>query len=111
MRAKRSLFVPKPLDQKLLEGFVLVIYGIAFMGTAIFALYGLIRIIQDPSTFLAQIPWLLPFGGTAVYALAAIRHGIRYPRPSWVFLERDDMARYLPASRKRWSRADDTSSN
>lgn len=111
MSAKESLFAPKPLSQRLIEGIPLMACGIIFMGTALLALYVLIRIIQDPSSLLVQIPGLLLLSGTAVYALASIRHEIRYPRPSWALLESDDMARYLPASRNRWSRADDTSSN
>lgn len=115
MGAKESLLAPKPLAQRLIEGVPLMACGIILMGTALLTLlltlYVLIRIVQDPSNLPIQIPGLLLLSGTAVYALATIRHEIRCPRPSWTLLESDDMARYLPASRNRWSRADDTSSN
>lgn len=111
MSAKELLFAPKPLSQRLIEGIPLLGCGIIFMGTALLALYVLLRVILDPSNLLLQIPGLLLLSGTAIYALATIRHEIRYPRPSWALLESGDMAGYLPASRNRWSRADDTSSN
>ncbi len=111
MGAKESLFAPKPLVQRFLEGFGLAVCGIAFMGSALLALYVLAEIILGPSNLPLQIPGLLLLSATAIYALATIRHEIRYPRPSWALLESGDMARYLPASRNRWSRADDTSSN
>lgn len=111
MSAKETLFTPKPLDQRLMEGFGLAVCGIAFMGAALFALYVLIKVTLDPSDLLVQVPGLLLLSGTAIYALATIRHEIKHPRQSWALLESDDMARYLPASRNRWSRADDTSSN
>ncbi len=102
---KVLIFDPKPLDQRLLEGFGLSICGIAFMFSSLIALYSTIRL---PQTFaLAPLEILFGLSGTVVlwtvaaWSLALIRHEILYPRPSWAIREAtvDDMAHsYTTAS-------------